>query len=122
VLQESLTRSREALEAASGKQVSLISYPYGGPTAVNQEVAQVARGAGFRAGFTMERSVNRSLEMPLLLARVSTNDAPGGKAPLMKSRGDGRGFDFQEPITAHRTVYFDERAHLAHSIESTADS
>ena len=122
VLQDSLIRSRKALEDASGKQVSLISYPYGGPTAVNPDVARAAREAGFRAGFTMERSVNRSLEMPLLLARVSTNDAPGGKAPLMVSRGDGRGFDFQDPITAYRTTYFDERAHLAQKKKDTAGS
>jgi peptidoglycan/xylan/chitin deacetylase (PgdA/CDA1 family) len=122
VLQDSLIRSREALEDASGKRVSLISYPYGGPTAVNPDVARVAREAGFRAGFTMERSVNRSLEMPLLLARVSTNDAPGGKAPLIVSRGDGRGFDFHEPITAYRTTYFDEREHLAHSTEGATGS
>ena len=55
-----------------------ISYPYGTPDAVDERVAQAASEAGFVVGFTMEPAYNRTLEQPLLLARIDVNDAPGG--------------------------------------------
>jgi hypothetical protein len=36
----------------------------------------------------MERAFNRTLDEPLLLARVDTNDAPGGKRPLIEVEGE----------------------------------
>lgn len=107
-LGENLLRSRTILENVTGGEVRIISYPYGGVTAVSESVARVARETGFVAGFTMERSVNRSLIHPQLLARVSTNDAPGGKSPLLTIDGDDRGFTFRPPMTEYRSVFFDE--------------
>jgi peptidoglycan/xylan/chitin deacetylase (PgdA/CDA1 family) len=63
------------------KQITSISYPYGGPKAVSRNVADIAEGFGFSFGLTMFRGVNQNtdLENPLLLKRIDTNDAPGGK-------------------------------------------
>lgn len=107
-LRENLTRSRQILEVVTGRTVNVISYPYGGPTAISEDVARAAREAGFVAGFTMERSVNQSLTGPQLLARVSTNDALGGKSPLLTTTSDGQGFTFQPPMTDFRSLYFNE--------------
>ena len=59
-----------------------------------------------RIGFTMERSLNTSLEDPLLLARVDTNDALGGKQPMMSVR-DGS-LQIADGMGAGRKRYFDE--------------
>jgi peptidoglycan/xylan/chitin deacetylase (PgdA/CDA1 family) len=111
ILRRNLSQSREILAAITEKPVNLISYPYGGPTAVSMTVAEAAKASGFVAGFTMERSINRSLVMPHLLARISTNDAPGGKTPLIFTREDDLELMFYKPMTGHRTVYFDELAY-----------
>jgi peptidoglycan/xylan/chitin deacetylase (PgdA/CDA1 family) len=107
-LTDNLLHSRSVLEAVTEQEIRIISYPYGGVTAVSQDVARVARQSGFIAGFTMERSVNRSLTHPQLLARVSTNDAPGGKSPLLVVNEDEGSFVFQPPMTGYRTVFFNE--------------
>jgi hypothetical protein len=75
----------------------MISYPYGSAAAVDRPVAEAAGRLGYRVGLTMERAYNRSLLEPLLLARVDTNDAPGGK-----QAGAG--------VAPARTRYFDEAA------------
>ncbi len=63
-----------------------ISYPFGGPKAVSQKVAEVSASYGFSFGLTMFRGVNElaDLETPFLLKRVDTNDAPGGKSGSME--------------------------------------
>jgi peptidoglycan/xylan/chitin deacetylase (PgdA/CDA1 family) len=108
-LRDNLAQSRELLTAIMGSAVNLISYPYGGPSAVSTAVADTAAAVGFLAGFTMERSLNHTLGQPHLLARVSTNDAPGGKAPLIDIGQDGRGIVTHPPMKAFRSEYFDER-------------
>ena len=85
-LREELERSAAALERATGRRPRAISYPYGGAEAVTRAVADAARQVGFGVGFTMERAFNDSLEDPLLLARIDTNDAPGGRRPLFTVR------------------------------------
>jgi len=107
-LVENLLQSRSILESVTGQEIRIISYPYGGVTAVSEGVARVARKTGFVAGFTMERSVNRSLAHPQLLARVSTNDAPGGKSPLLFVDEDDGSFTVHPPMTQYRTVFFNE--------------
>lgn len=103
-----LRRSREILNDITAGDVRLVSYPYGGPTAVSPEVGRSAREAGFLAGFTMERSFNQTLFEPHLLARVSTNDALGGKDPLMTQLDADGHFELQAPMTRYRSCYFDE--------------
>jgi peptidoglycan/xylan/chitin deacetylase (PgdA/CDA1 family) len=109
-LVENFTHAKSALSTILKKEVFLVSYPYGGPSAVSPAVSEAAAEGGFVAGFTMERSVNSTLAQPLLLARVSTNDAPGGKSPLMVDRGDGTGFEYIPPMQPSRSLYFDESA------------
>ena len=62
--------------------VKSISYPYGGPKAVSQTVADISKEFGFTFGLTMFRGMNEihDFENPLMLKRVDTNDAPGGKS------------------------------------------
>jgi len=84
--EKDLARSQAGLAVLLGSadaSVPFVSYPYGGANAVGPREAQAAQALGFRIGFTMERALNRSLEQPLLLARIDTNDAPGGKHPLL---------------------------------------
>jgi hypothetical protein len=68
------------------------------PRAVDERVAAAAAEAGFEVGFTMEAAYNRSLEQPLLLARIDVNDAPGGSHAN------------PERIAPGRTRYFTETA------------
>jgi peptidoglycan/xylan/chitin deacetylase (PgdA/CDA1 family) len=78
-IRNDLARNVEVLTETTGQQPLTISYPHG---SVSPAVTSAAAAAGFLAGFTMERALNRSLEEPLLLARVDANDAPGGRRPL----------------------------------------
>jgi peptidoglycan/xylan/chitin deacetylase (PgdA/CDA1 family) len=61
--------------------IDSISYPYGGVKAVDEKVIEVSKDIGFRFGLTMFRGINdlEDLKNPLMLKRVDTNDAPGGK-------------------------------------------
>ena len=83
-LRRDLEASAKTLEDVTGVRPRLLSYPHGSREAVTHAVATAAEAAGFRAGFTMERALNRTLEQPLLLARIDTNDAPGGSRPLIE--------------------------------------
>jgi len=75
-----LSESLDTLAQWGCERVQGVSYPYGGRTAVSEEVARLASQAGMRFGFTMERATNLHLERPLLLARFSNSDLPGGNA------------------------------------------
>lgn len=83
-----LSESKSILEKITKKSINTISYPYGGPTTINDAVLQVAKSVGYKIGFTMERGFNSSLIEPLMLARISASDAPGGKKPLVDFTGD----------------------------------
>lgn len=82
-IKKNLEESLEFLEFTTKKigAVRSISYPYGGPTAVSVNVARIAQDCGMKFGLTMLRGVNTiaDLSNPLLLKRIDTNDAPGGK-------------------------------------------
>jgi len=54
----------------------------------------------------MERALNRGLCEPLLLARLDTNDVPGGKRPLLDIEGEEA--VTRTGMTAARERYFDE--------------
>jgi peptidoglycan/xylan/chitin deacetylase (PgdA/CDA1 family) len=81
-LADDLRRVTEILSEVTGKRPRAFSYPYGTPKTVDARTAAQVGAAGYRVAFTMRRDVNRSLDEPLLLARLDTNDAPGGTAPL----------------------------------------
>jgi peptidoglycan/xylan/chitin deacetylase (PgdA/CDA1 family) len=80
-MRDEIAGSKRILEEVTGSPIQSISYPYGGPAAVSQTVAGVARDAGIRLGLTMFRGMNDEgdLRDGLMLKRVDTNDAPGGK-------------------------------------------
>lgn len=106
-----MARGADALRAITGSVPRMISYPYGSAAAVDRSVAVAAGRLGFRVGFTMERALNRSLLEPLLLARVDTNDAPGGRRPLLEIR-DGRPVVVGPGMALARERYFDEASVL----------
>jgi peptidoglycan/xylan/chitin deacetylase (PgdA/CDA1 family) len=69
-------------DECGAKEIKSISYPYGGPKAVSTKVAEIAASFGFTYGLTMFRGINniKDFDNPLMLKRVDTNDAPGGKS------------------------------------------
>jgi peptidoglycan/xylan/chitin deacetylase (PgdA/CDA1 family) len=105
-----LRRNQQALKALGGRPTPFVSYPYGGENAVGDREAAACAALGFRIGFTMERSLNASLQRPLMLARVDTNDALGGKKPMMSVR-DGS-LHLADGLGAERRRYFDESAEI----------
>ncbi|MDX6514198.1 MAG: hypothetical protein QOE36_3702 [Gaiellaceae bacterium] len=101
-----LARGADVLERVAGARPRAVSYPHGTRSTVDGPVARAAADAGFRLGLTMERALNRSLEQPLLLARVDANDAPGGKRPRLElDGGEVRALDGVAPA---RSAYLDE--------------
>ncbi len=79
--------NQEWLMSVSGRSADIVSYPYGGSDAVSESVMKIAQNNGHIVGLTMERAVNLSLKQPMALARLDTNDALGGKKPLMHMKG-----------------------------------
>lgn len=64
-------------------QIPVISfaYPYGSKVAVNESLISIFSATHIKFAFTMWRGMNTSVAgiQPLLLKRIDTNDAPGGK-------------------------------------------
>ena len=81
MIKDEIGISLDFLSKLTGKPIKAISYPFGGPGAVNNMVSDVAKEMGLVLGFTMNRGMNidSDFENSLLLKRVDTNDAPGGK-------------------------------------------
>lgn len=113
-LRADLAAAAATLEHVTGSRPQLISYPHGSLDAVDRSVADAARAEGFRVGFTMERALNRTLDDPLLLARVDTNDAPGGTQPLL-AVGAGGELVVSGRMSDDRTRYVDERTSAGRS-------
>lgn len=107
---EQLRRNQQALQAIGGHPVPFVSYPYGGENAVGEREAAACVDLGARVGFTMERSLNASLQQPLMLARIDTNDALGGKKPMMSVRNGS--LHLADGLGAERLRYFDESAEI----------
>jgi peptidoglycan/xylan/chitin deacetylase (PgdA/CDA1 family) len=103
-LRDDLVRAAATLERVTGVRPRTISYPHGSLETVDRSVAAAAADVGFTIGFTMERALNRTLVDPLLLARVDTNDAPGGTSPLLAVDGNGS-FVTSGRLTSDRTSY-----------------
>jgi Predicted xylanase/chitin deacetylase len=81
-----LAESRRDLEEWSGAPVEFVSYPFGNEKAVDRTTGQLAAGAGYRGGFTMERAKNRTAADPLLLARIDVLDVDGRDGLPFRSR------------------------------------
>jgi peptidoglycan/xylan/chitin deacetylase (PgdA/CDA1 family) len=107
-IRDDLVRGAAVLEEVAGSRPLVVSYPFGTKAAVNLVVAREARMSGFVVGMTLERAFNTTLDDPLLLARLDTNDAPLGKAPLF-SIADGQ-IAIDERLSPRRMRYREEAA------------
>jgi peptidoglycan/xylan/chitin deacetylase (PgdA/CDA1 family) len=108
-MKQQITRSQRVLtEIGGGLAVPFITYPYGGANAVGRREAKFCEEIGLKLGFTLERAFNTTLEDPLLLARVDTNDAPGGKKPLIAFDGDQ--LRLEPGLAKNRSQHFVETA------------
>ena len=56
------------------KKIDAVSYPQGSISAVSKEVAHLAKKAGYKCGWTMERALNLTIEDPFLFARIDYSD------------------------------------------------
>lgn len=78
-----IQKSIDYITYVTGSRVQSITYPYGGITAVDDNVASVSADLGLVSGFTMERGVNTADDLQhrsLLLKRFDMNDVYGGKS------------------------------------------
>jgi peptidoglycan/xylan/chitin deacetylase (PgdA/CDA1 family) len=88
-MKQQITRNQRVLtEISGGLAVPFVSYPYGGANAVGRREAKFCEEIGLKLGFTLERAFNTTLKDSLLFARIDTNDAPGGKKPLIAFEGN----------------------------------
>lgn len=80
-LMDEISGSKQILEELTSFPIRSISYPFGGPAAVSPKVAEAASRAGMLYGLTMVRGINNDddIRARMMLRRVDTNDAPGGK-------------------------------------------
>lgn len=110
-MRREIADSKAMIEASVGEPIWAVSYPYGGATAISPTVEMICVQSGLRFGFTMERAFNQTLHRPLLLARVATNDAPGGSKPLFELADDGRTvIRLSDELGRERATWFNERA------------
>jgi peptidoglycan/xylan/chitin deacetylase (PgdA/CDA1 family) len=77
-LDRDLEQVSALLHEVTGVRPRAFSYPHGTPSTVDLRTARRVEAAGYRVAFTSERALNRTLDEPLLLARLDANDAPGG--------------------------------------------
>jgi peptidoglycan/xylan/chitin deacetylase (PgdA/CDA1 family) len=101
-------RGAAALADVVGAPPRAFSYPYGTPAAVTRESARAVGACGFAAAFTLERAFNATLDEPLLLARVDTNDVPGGSRPLFATEEGA--LVVRPGLSPGRTRYLQEAA------------
>lgn len=81
-----LKETQAFFELRFGEKAKLLSYPYGSFEACSGISAEVAK-SGFEMAFTMERAVNKEVNLgPFLLSRYDANDLPGGKSDLFKTK------------------------------------
>ncbi|OLE68107.1 MAG: hypothetical protein AUG74_09980 [Bacteroidetes bacterium 13_1_20CM_4_60_6] len=75
-LDRDLEKVAALLREITGTRPLAFSYPYGTPQTVDERAARRLKATGYEVGFTSERAANTTLEEPLLLARMDTNDLP----------------------------------------------
>ena len=71
-----LFNSKTILEQVSGVSINGLSYPYGGKTAINLNIAKIGLKNGYKYGLTMKRGVNDMTKPinPMMLNRIDVND------------------------------------------------
>jgi peptidoglycan/xylan/chitin deacetylase (PgdA/CDA1 family) len=82
-IEKDIRASYDVLKHITGEAPFSISYPYGSYDASGLNVQEIAKKAGFRFGFTMERAGNINFANPLGLSRFDCNDVPGGKSAMV---------------------------------------
>jgi peptidoglycan/xylan/chitin deacetylase (PgdA/CDA1 family) len=71
-LRSEIVDSKRAIEAHTGRAVTALAYPVGGPKAYNERVMQMVREAGYRYAFTYSAGLNRPQTMnPFALKRLA---------------------------------------------------
>lgn len=77
-----MVESLDFLRTITGRIVSSFSYPYGGKSAISEQLGEILKETSVTFALTMERGVNSDsdFQRPFFLKRVDTNDAPGGKS------------------------------------------
>ncbi len=81
-LREAISLSIHILETVTQKKIESMSFPFGGKTAFNEPVIDIARTLGIKVGFTTNRDINNGLSEPLSLSRYGNNDIPGCKRQI----------------------------------------
>ena len=74
---EDILKSKDHLYKICGVPPCSFSYPYGSSSAVDANIAEMTKNAGFKFGLTMWRGINDNLDMQnnrYLLKRIDTND------------------------------------------------
>lgn len=74
---EDIIKSKDYLYKICGSHPFSFSYPYGSISAVDTQIAEMTRNAGFSFGLTMWRGINEDLDLQnnrFLLKRIDTND------------------------------------------------
>jgi peptidoglycan/xylan/chitin deacetylase (PgdA/CDA1 family) len=107
-IESDIRRNLSILEKFCGRRPVSISYPHGFAETVSPTVLDLAARCGLRLGFTLERSFNHSLQSPLALARVDTNDAPGGKRPVIFALDQKGVIEVRAPMKLGRTHFIHE--------------
>jgi peptidoglycan/xylan/chitin deacetylase (PgdA/CDA1 family) len=78
-IKKELEKTKTYLDTLTHSNIKIVSYPYGTPEVCTNLVADLAKEAGYRIGFTTKRGINTAEENPLLLNRFDCNDLAGGK-------------------------------------------
>ena len=73
----------KSIEEATGQKPSWISFPNGVLDSEDTVALTACREQGIGYGFTMKRGFIEPGANPISLNRVDTNDAPGGKSPII---------------------------------------
>ena len=81
--EEDLSINRAAIERVTGTPPDWISFPWGSKDTVDEVVLAECRRQNIRFGFTMNRGLIQRPADLIALNRVDTNDAPGGKSPVI---------------------------------------
>jgi len=81
---QDIQTNQDLLSDVLHKKPQWISYPYGGTNSFNELVIQDVQGLECHYGLTMLRGINETKGIdPFRLLRIDTNDALGGKKPLL---------------------------------------
>lgn len=76
-IREDIQLSMQTIREVTGQNVRGISYPFGGKTAVSQDVFDTSESLGLTYGFTMQRGANQTPAPPhaaMQLQRIDVND------------------------------------------------